>query len=84
MRVQEREFKPASGRKLKGRQISWMRQGCGSEGKEKLQQLQVLPQKLPFTRECFAVSLPILTFSWVFNCPHKNLNEEITAQELDM
>lgn len=55
----------------KGRQISWTRQGCGSEGKERLQRLQVLPQKVPFARECFAVSLPILTFSWVFNCPIK-------------
>lgn len=69
--VCKREFKPAAGRKSKGREISWMRQSCGTEGKERLQWLQILPQKLPFARECFAVSLPILTFSWVFNCPIK-------------
>lgn len=43
-----REFKPAAGRKSKGSQISWLKWGCGAEGREGLQHLQVLPQKLHF------------------------------------
>lgn len=39
--VCEGDFKPASGRKSKGSQVSWMSQACGAKGKERLQHLQV-------------------------------------------
>ena len=62
-----------------------MRWGCGAEGRERLQRLQVLPGKLPFARGRFAEFLPsYLDFFMGFELLPQNLNEEITAQVLDM